>query len=127
MRRPAVVQSPVSASASRTPVAEAAGGKTQMTGVVAAVAIIALLLVAPGITSNLPQATLGAVVIVAVLWACGHGGMVKPEGAKELQILGMGLILGYARIRLGLRASILLHFLLNAGALAAHWLREFHH
>ena len=56
---------PVSASASRTPVAEAAGGKTQMTGVVAAVAIIALLLVAPGITSNLPQATLGAVVIVA--------------------------------------------------------------
>ncbi len=56
---------PVSASTSRTPVAEAAGGKTQMTGVVAAVAIIALLLVAPGITSNLPQATLGAVVIVA--------------------------------------------------------------
>ena len=56
---------PVSASASRTPVAEAAGGKTQMTGVVAAVAIIALLVVAPGITSNLPQATLGAVVIVA--------------------------------------------------------------
>ncbi|HET9085779.1 MAG TPA: sulfate permease [Candidatus Limnocylindrales bacterium] len=56
---------PVSASASRTPVAEAAGGKTQLTGVVAALAITAMLLVAPGITSNLPQATLGAVVIVA--------------------------------------------------------------
>ena len=56
---------PVSASASRTPVAEAAGGKTQLTGVIAALAITAMLLVAPGITSNLPQATLGAVVIVA--------------------------------------------------------------
>ena len=56
---------PVSASASRTPVAEAAGGKTQLTGVVAALAITATLLIAPGITSNLPQATLGAVVIVA--------------------------------------------------------------
>ena len=56
---------PVSASASRTPVAEAAGGKTQLTGVVAALAIIAMLLVAPGLTTNLPQATLGAVVIVA--------------------------------------------------------------
>ncbi len=56
---------PVSASASRTPVAEAAGGKTQLTGVIAALAITAMVLVAPGITSNLPQATLGAVVIVA--------------------------------------------------------------
>jgi high affinity sulfate transporter 1 len=56
---------PVSASASRTPVAEAAGGKTQLTGVIAALAITAMLLVAPGITSSLPQATLGAVVIVA--------------------------------------------------------------
>ena len=56
---------PVSASASRTPVAEAAGGKTQLTGVVAALTITGLLIVAPGITTNLPQATLGAVVIVA--------------------------------------------------------------
>ena len=56
---------PVSASASRTPVAEAAGGKTQLTGVVAALAITAMLLFAPGVTTNLPQATLAAVVIVA--------------------------------------------------------------
>jgi high affinity sulfate transporter 1 len=56
---------PVSASASRTPVAEAAGGKTQLTGVIAALAITVMLLVAPGITTDLPQATLAAVVIVA--------------------------------------------------------------
>ena len=56
---------PVSASASRTPVAEAAGGRTQLTGVIAALAITVMLLVAPWLTTNLPQATLGAVVIVA--------------------------------------------------------------
>jgi high affinity sulfate transporter 1 len=56
---------PISASASRTPVAEAAGGKTQVTGVVGAIAIIGLLLFAPGLTTDLPQPTLAAIVIVA--------------------------------------------------------------
>jgi MFS superfamily sulfate permease-like transporter len=56
---------PISASTSRTPVAEAAGGKTQITGVVGALAIIALLVIAPGLTTNLPQPTLAAIVIVA--------------------------------------------------------------
>lgn len=56
---------PISASTSRTPVAEAAGGKTQVTGVVGALAILALLVFAPGLTTNLPQPTLAAIVIVA--------------------------------------------------------------
>ena len=56
---------PVSASTSRTPVAEAAGGKTQVVGIVGALAIMAMLLVAPGLTADLPEATLGAIVIVA--------------------------------------------------------------
>jgi high affinity sulfate transporter 1 len=56
---------PVSASTSRTPVAEAAGGRTQLTSVVGAVAIVALILFAPGLTANLPEATLAAIVIVA--------------------------------------------------------------
>ena len=56
---------PISASASRTPVAEAAGGKTQITSVVGALAIVALLIVAPGLTTNLPQPTLAAIVIIA--------------------------------------------------------------
>jgi high affinity sulfate transporter 1 len=56
---------PVSGSASRTAVAEAAGGKSQLVGVVGAVAIIVLLLFAGGLTTNLPQASLAAIVIVA--------------------------------------------------------------
>jgi MFS superfamily sulfate permease-like transporter len=38
---------PISSSSSRTPVAEAAGTRTQLTGVVGAVAVALLLLVAP--------------------------------------------------------------------------------
>ena len=56
-----------SSSASRTPVAESAGAKTQMTGVVGAVAIALLLLAAPGLLKDLPSAVLGAVVIAACL------------------------------------------------------------
>jgi high affinity sulfate transporter 1 len=58
---------PVSSSASRTPVAESAGAKTQVTGVVGALVIVALLVVAPDLLRNMPQASLAAVVIAAVL------------------------------------------------------------
>ena len=56
---------PISSSASRTPVAESAGAKTQLTGVVGAVVIALMLLFAPSLLRNLPQATLGAIVLVA--------------------------------------------------------------
>lgn len=58
---------PISSSASRTPVAEAAGSRTQLTGVVGAVAILVLLVVAPWLVANLPTAALAAVVISAAL------------------------------------------------------------
>ena len=56
---------PVSGSASRTAVAEAAGGRSQLVGVVGAAAIAVLLLFAGGLTTYLPQASLAAIVIVA--------------------------------------------------------------
>ena len=56
---------PVSGSASRTAVAEAAGGKSQAVGVVGALAIVLLLLFAGGLTTYLPQSSLAAIVIVA--------------------------------------------------------------
>jgi len=58
---------PVSGSASRTAVAEASGGNSQLVGVTGAVAISALLLFAGGLTTNLPQSALAAVVIAAGL------------------------------------------------------------
>ncbi|WP_172147673.1 MULTISPECIES: SulP family inorganic anion transporter [Pseudomonas] len=58
---------PISSSSSRTPVAEAAGSKTQVTGVVGALAVAALLLVAPSLMRYLPNSALAAVVIAAVI------------------------------------------------------------
>jgi high affinity sulfate transporter 1 len=58
---------PVSSSASRTPVAEAAGSRTQVTGVVGAAAILVLLLAAPGLLSTMPTTALAAVVLSAAL------------------------------------------------------------
>jgi high affinity sulfate transporter 1 len=58
---------PISSSSSRTAVAEAAGAKTQLTGVVGALAIALLLLIAPDMLRNLPQTALAAVVIAAAI------------------------------------------------------------
>ncbi|MHB2165799.1 SulP family inorganic anion transporter [Alsobacter sp. R-9] len=56
---------PVSSSSSRTPVAEASGARTQVVGVVGAVAVAVLLVTAPRLIESLPVAALAAVVIVS--------------------------------------------------------------
>ena len=58
---------PISSSSSRTPVAEAAGARTQLTSVVGALAIALLLLIAPNLLQHLPTAALAAVVIAAAI------------------------------------------------------------
>jgi high affinity sulfate transporter 1 len=58
---------PISSSSSRTPVAEAAGARTQLTSVVGALAIAALLLAAPNLLRHLPTAALAAVVIASAI------------------------------------------------------------
>ena len=57
----------ISSSSSRTPVAEQAGSKTQLTGVIGALCIALLLVFAPTLLQNLPNAVLGAVVISACI------------------------------------------------------------
>jgi high affinity sulfate transporter 1 len=58
---------PISSSSSRTPVAESAGARTQLTSVVGALAIALLLLAAPNLLRYLPSAALAAVVIAAAI------------------------------------------------------------
>ncbi|MEK1905492.1 MAG: sulfate permease [Pseudomonas sp.] len=58
---------PISSSSSRTPVAEAAGSKTQLTGVFGAVGVSLLLLFAPNLLQHLPNSALAAVVIAAAI------------------------------------------------------------
>jgi high affinity sulfate transporter 1 len=57
----------ISSSSSRTPVAEASGSKTQITGVVGALSVALLLMVAPNLLKNLPNSALAAVVIAAAI------------------------------------------------------------
>jgi high affinity sulfate transporter 1 len=58
---------PISSSSSRTPVAEAAGAKTQVTGVVGALGVAALLVFAPDLLKHLPTPALAAVVIASAI------------------------------------------------------------
>jgi high affinity sulfate transporter 1 len=57
----------ISSSSSRTPVAEAAGSKTQMTGVVGALIVALLIVAAPMLFQYLPYAALAGVVISAAI------------------------------------------------------------
>jgi high affinity sulfate transporter 1 len=58
---------PISSSSSRTPVAEAAGAKTQLTGVIGAVVVGVVIVVAPNLFKDLPYSALAAVVIAAAI------------------------------------------------------------
>ncbi len=58
---------PVSSSSSRTPVAEAAGSRTQLTGVVGALAVALILVLAPDLLKHVPTAALAAVVISSAI------------------------------------------------------------
>ena len=57
----------VSASSSRTAVAEESGARSQVAGLVGAGAVAGLLVFAPGLLRDLPTSTLAAVVIVAAI------------------------------------------------------------
>ncbi|WP_353946177.1 sulfate permease [Streptomyces sp. HUAS MG91] len=58
---------PLSTSGSRTAVAERAGARTQLTGVVGAGLILLMLVLLPGLFRDLPQPALAAVVVTASL------------------------------------------------------------
>ncbi len=58
---------PISSSSSRTPVAEASGAKTQLTGVVGALAVALLLFFGADLLKSLPNSALAAVVIASAI------------------------------------------------------------
>jgi MFS superfamily sulfate permease-like transporter len=67
-----------SGSATRTPVAESAGAKTQATGLVGAACIVLLLVAVPGLLSPVPSAALAAVVMAAAI------SLVDLDGLRHL-------------------------------------------
>jgi high affinity sulfate transporter 1 len=89
----------ISSSASRTPVAEAAGAKTQVTGLVGALAIALLLVWGTEWLQNLPSAVLGAVVIAACLSFADVAGMRQMLRQRKLEFaLSLTSFVGVALI-----------------------------
>ncbi len=78
---------PVSTSGSRTAVAEQAGAKTQVTGLVGAAVIVLMLVLVPGLLKNLPNPTLAAVVIAASLSLADVPGTVRLWRQRRVELL----------------------------------------
>src|SRR5215475_9777481 len=88
---------PVSTSGSRTAVAERAGAKTQLTGVVGAALIIFMIVLVPGLFRNLPQPALAAVVITAALSLADIPGTVRLWRQRKAEfLLSLAAFLGVA-------------------------------
>lgn len=77
---------PVSSSASRTAVAESAGIRTQLAGVVGAGAIVVLLVAAPWILAALPISALAAVVIAAAIGIADPGAFLRLWHARRSEL-----------------------------------------
>ena len=105
---------PVSSSGSRTAVAEQAGAKTQVTGLVGAVAITLILLFFPGLLRDLPQPTLAAVVITASLSLADVPGTIRLYRMRRTEfLLSVAAFLGV--VLLGVLPGIALAVALSIG------------
>ena len=105
---------PVSTSGSRTAVAERAGAKSQVTGLVGAAAILLILLFLPGLLRDLPQPTLAAVVIAASLSLANIPETLRLRRIRRTEfLLSMAAFLGV--VLLGVLPGIALAVALSIG------------
>ena len=105
---------PVSTSGSRTAVAEQAGAKTQVTGLVGAAAIALVLLFFPGLLQDLPQPTLAAVVIAASVSLADIPATLRLYRVRRTEfLLSLGAFLGV--VLLGVLPGIALAVALSIG------------
>ena len=104
---------PVAASMSRTPVAERAGARTQLCGVVGALLIVGFIVLTPNLTSYLPRSALAAVVIVAAASLIDVRGMIWLLRVDRVDgLLSVAALLGVALIGVlqGIVVAIALSF-----------------
>ncbi len=88
---------PISSSSSRTPVAEAAGARTQLAGVVGALGVAALLVFAPNLLENLPRSALAAVVIASAIGLFEIGDLARIYRIQQWEFwLSMACFAGVA-------------------------------
>jgi high affinity sulfate transporter 1 len=88
---------PVSTSGSRTAVAVQNGARSPLTSLVGVVAVVAMLLVAPGLLRNLPQAVLAAIVIAASWSLADLPGLARLRRLRTSEfVLALAAFLGVA-------------------------------
>lgn len=91
---------PISASSSRTAVAEQSGARSQLTALIGAALLVLALVLVPGVTAYLPSAALAAVVITAALALVDVRSVIelfridRVEGAISVVAFGGVAILG---------------------------------
>jgi high affinity sulfate transporter 1 len=96
----------VSVSGSRTAVAEQSGSKSQVTGLVGAAAVAALLLFLPSLLADLPQTALAAVVIAAAL-SLADLGILRTYSRIRRSALALSVVASIGVILLGVLEGIL--------------------
>ena len=88
---------PVSCSQSRTPVAEDAGARTQLTGLVSAAVVTLVLIFAPTAFRHLPDAALAGIVMAAALRLIQILGVTRLWQARRSEfVLAMGAFVAVA-------------------------------
>lgn len=115
---------PVSASSSRTPVAEKAGARSQLTGVVGAALVLAFMLLAPGLTDFLPSAAIAAVVIVAAAGLVDVKGFIALVRMNKVDAtLSLAAFLGVLVV--GVIEGIVVTIILSLGAFVSQAWRPY--
>jgi high affinity sulfate transporter 1 len=85
----------VSSSQSRTPVAESAGARTQLTGLVGAIVVAGLIVAAPALFGDLPRPALAAVVIAASLRLVEVTGVARLAAVRRSEfVISMATLVG---------------------------------
>jgi SulP family sulfate permease len=97
---------PVTGGFSRTAVADAAGTKTALASIIAALLIIPAVLFLTPVFETLPQAALGATIIVAVLNLVDIEEMRHIARVKRSDLIGLGVSFG-ATLVLGIERGML--------------------
>jgi len=97
----------VSTSGSRTAVAEQSGAKTQLTGVVAGLLVLGMLLFVPGLVRNMPQPALAAIVITASISLFDLKGMRRLYRLQRSE-LALALVCALGVIFVGVLEGIII-------------------
>ena len=98
---------PISASDSRTAVAEAAGSRTQLTSIIAAVVVAAVMLYLAPLLRSLPSAALGGILIASAWSLCDFGEFRRLWRFRGISLAG-ALVTLAGVVGLGLMEGILL-------------------